>query len=198
MVTVPYLASCRWYSVWLGRLLCGDGFDRAAAAANTTCGTTSRSLSRALIEGADGRVVMLSVPVRGGASALKRVSPELLTISGHGHWQHVHTGAISAAFGRTPYYQHLMPWLEQAYRDCGSEGDSLHGLNDALHLSLMRLLRIDETLPALRQMWSQKPELLRDAAAQTAADYDVDLSALSVAMKHGPDAIFTLLTPLVL
>ena len=92
MVT-PFGPSARW-------LLTGEG-------------VTGKEFARMHILSA-GRETVLSVPVEGGANALKRrdASP---AISGHGKWRREHLGALETAYSRTPYYPHLIPEIEAVY-----------------------------------------------------------------------------------
>lgn len=56
----------------------------------------------------------LTIPVEGGASVLKRKDADPV-LSEHGKWRREHLGAWSAAYGRTPFYAHLMPQIEKIY-----------------------------------------------------------------------------------
>lgn len=64
----------------------------------------------------------LTVPVVGGAAVLKCRDANPL-LSEHGKWRREHLGAWNAAYGRTPYFTHLMPQIEEVYAD--SEGITL-------------------------------------------------------------------------
>lgn len=56
----------------------------------------------------------LTIPVEGGASVLKRKDADPV-LSEHGKWRREHLGTWSAAYGRTPFYTHLMPQIEEVY-----------------------------------------------------------------------------------
>lgn len=64
----------------------------------------------------------LTVPVVGGAAVLKHRDANPV-LSEHGKWRREHLGAWNAAYGRTPYFTHLMPQIEEVYAD--SEGITL-------------------------------------------------------------------------
>lgn len=53
--------------------------------------------------------MVLSVPVAGGASVVKRVHPSGWEISPHGDWTRIHLGALEAAYGREPFFMHCFP-----------------------------------------------------------------------------------------
>lgn len=69
----------------------------------------TRDYTRTLIESNSPEGMVLTVPVVGGSSAAKRLKPEQLEISSHGDWTRIHLGAIEAAYGREPYFQHYFP-----------------------------------------------------------------------------------------
>ncbi len=82
-------------------LLRGDGFKYG------------KDRARCLISGNR----LLSIPVEGGASILRNpdISIERIRISDHGRWRQEHLGAWNAAYGKTPFFIHLFPLLEEAY-----------------------------------------------------------------------------------
>lgn len=57
----------------------------------------------------------LSVPLVGETNAM-RVPADQVLISNHHDWVHLHSGALLAAYGRTPYYPYLIPELLSVYQ----------------------------------------------------------------------------------
>lgn len=94
---LPYLASAQW---WISR---AEGNPQQ---------TDRRHLMRCSILGADRLPLLLSVPVVGGASALKHSNPDSWVISDHDHWNLKHRHALETAYSRTPYFAHFYPALE--------------------------------------------------------------------------------------
>ncbi|MDE6022224.1 MAG: hypothetical protein K2G13_01855, partial [Muribaculaceae bacterium] len=60
---------------------------------------TTRDYTRTVIESNNPAGMTLTVPIIGGASAVKRLKPIRVCISGHGDWTSIHLGAIEAAYG---------------------------------------------------------------------------------------------------
>lgn len=124
----------------------------------------------------------LRVPVSGGAGALKRrgASPQL---SEHGKWRREHTGAWNAAYGRTPYYEHLMPQLEAVYAT--SEGESLESFNSRMLETALRWLD-QESVAAARapEMEGKRNEIKAKA--------DESLSIFDLLFRLGKEGVFAL------
>lgn len=120
MVT-PFGFTARWVSIYLRTLAQGKDDEYARLTADRETGTEGKEFARCRIRGTE-----LTVPVAGGAHALKsrKCNP---IISEHGKWRREHMGALLTAYGRTPYYHHLMPEIEAVY--AGSEGLSLEEFN---------------------------------------------------------------------
>lgn len=114
-MVIPFAPSLEWVREYLDSIADGEAPAAAAAEASERCGYRGKDFARTHISAAAG-VSMLGVPVEGGASVLKRRDADPL-ISSHGKWRSEHLGAWNAAYGRMPYYQHLIPELEDAYAD---------------------------------------------------------------------------------
>lgn len=103
--------------------------EAAALQADSQSHIEGKSFSRLKLSG-----LTLSVPVEGGAARLKHRDADPL-ISEHGKWRKEHLGAFSAIYGRTPYYEHLMPEIAEVYGQC--QGWSLERFNASLlHIAL--------------------------------------------------------------
>lgn len=101
-------------------------------AATRSCRISGKQFARALIESHSptSRIhTILTIPVEGGASVLKNRGTNPI-LSEHGKWRREHLGAWHAAYGRTPFFEHLMPEIERVYRD--STGITLEEFNSGL------------------------------------------------------------------
>lgn len=106
----------------------------------TRSGARGKEFARTRI---DGR--MLGVPVEGGAQTLKHADANPL-LSEHGKWRREHLGAWQAAYGRTPYFIHLMPEIEAVYRESELEALTLEEFNQRLLRVAERWLQWDEEM----------------------------------------------------
>lgn len=189
---VPYLPSFQWYVRYFGAKQAGEGEADAIRTANSTLSFQGKEFTRSLVS----RDVMLKVPVVGSSSAVKRLPPSALLISGHGDWRHTHIKTIDALFGRTPFFPHIMPGMEAAYSDFGIAGMRLAALTGRLHLHVSVFLNLDETA----REWGRTDTELRATVTTTGKELSrlvkPEESMLSVAMRLGPDAIFPLIAAL--
>ena len=186
MVT-PFAPSLEWARVYVKVLR--EGHEKACREASRAAGLSGKDYARAYIPGR-----MLTIPVEGGAHALKsrRADP---VVSEHGKWRREHAGALLAIYGRTPYYQHLAPELEAVYR--ASEGMRLEDFNRetlALLLSWLDPSVMSGDLwianaPASAGM-PAIPASARAVRAEFACAADPALSILDPLFRHGPDASF--------
>lgn len=108
MVT-PFAPSARWIRAYVSALSEGSPHDDACLAAGKASGLRGKDFARTPIAGGT-----LTVPVEGGSHALKSRGADP-AVSEHGKWRREHAGAWLAAYGRTPFFAHLMPEMEEAY-----------------------------------------------------------------------------------
>lgn len=151
MVT-PFGVTAEWVGVYLHSLRDGLGDEEARSAANHRCGVSGKLFARCAI--ATG---VLTVPVEGGGSVLKRRGADPV-LSEHGKWRREHLGAWNAAYGRTPYYAHLMPEIEAVYAD--SEGLRMEDFNS-------RLLRVALGWLDMETVGAQVPPGVREEAGHS-------------------------------
>lgn len=179
---IPFAASASRYSEWLRSLL-DEGADAAFPS------VTGKEQARTEI--APG--MTLSVPVAGGASALKRRDSRDALISSHGRWQDVHLGAWQAVFGKTPYFPHIYPEIEDIYRKHG-EG-SLSELNLALHSLALRWLGADDgtLMAALREMPEEKRLLIKRIGEERKKEIDMNHSIFAALFRLGRESLYALL-----
>lgn len=134
--------------------------------------------------------IMLSVPIVGGNSILKRRDLRIddVMISSHGDWQHKHLGAWQAVYGKTPYFQHLFPMLKEVY-DNYSEG-SLLDFNNALFRIAVDFLELDTIEESVKRLEKKNPELLDDLRRETLEKCDKDLTIFDSLFRLGKEAVF--------
>lgn len=180
----PYLAPADWYRRRLAAMLAGGGSLPEAP---------RRELMRTMLRGKAGEEVRLSVPVSGGASAIKHGDPLGWEISEHGRWREMHLGALDACLSSTPYYQHLLPRIEGIIREVRPAAALFCRSLDA---EIMDFLKAEELLPALRQMAADTPALYEARRRDAACLADYDQSIVALLCRLGPEAIFALLPPL--
>lgn len=184
---VPYMASGSWYSDWLLALLDGADETEARREANSRISLTAKEFSRATV----APDVRLKIPVEGGSSA-KRLHPSQLVISDHGDWRHTHLGAISAIFGRAPFYIHIEPWFRETMYTLGDPGMLLAPLSEEIHCRTAAMLLQEGIAPALAPFVRENAELIAGRAADVADAYSSDQAMLAALFRLGPEAIFPL------
>ncbi len=197
---VPYLATLRWYRLWLQGRLRGLPEEEARLSALREGGYAARGMARASLDG-----LLVSVPLAGGASALRRLAPEAvgtLMVSPHGDWPRAHLGAIEARYGRTPFYPHCRPALEEMLRNAPE--NHFEAMSEGLHSMICRLLGLSgdmvrmgeelrETGEALRRMPPGRLRQIGEEAALSAGNPSPEDSFLPVVLRKGPEALFILL-----
>ena len=164
----PYLASTIWIQGKAGRL-------------------KTRDYTRALIESNSPEGMVLTVPVVGGSSAAKRLRPELLEVSDHGDWTRIHLGAIEAAYGREPYFQHLFPEIAGVISDYPQH---LARLNVLLMEKMMDFIGYPEAIEGIRSLRKAHPERCAAITRRLESKINPAHSFLEPLFRLGPDAIF--------
>ena len=168
----PYLASTEWVR---GKV------DPAAL--------MTRAYTRTLIESNSPEGMVLTVPVVGGSSAAKRMRPEQLEVSEHGDWTRIHLGAIEAAYGREPYFQHLFPEIAAVIAD---HPQQLARLNVLLMEKMMDFIGYGDAIEGMRSLCAENPERCTAIARRLEQKIDTNHSFLEPLFRLGPDAIFLL------
>lgn len=124
----PYLASSEWYSVWLRFRLNGEASPEITT--NTSLCLNGRDFGRSKI-GEPKAPMLLTLPICGGGRTLdRRGGLERAMISDHGDWPRLHSGAIEAIYGRTPFYPYLAPRIHEIIMN---HPDGLSEMCYALH-----------------------------------------------------------------
>lgn len=175
MVT-PLTVTTGWLREYLRLRDIGKDDRNARAGANSATGVTGKRFARCVIS-----TGTLTVPVEGGSATLKRRGSEPI-LSEHGKWRREHLGAWNAAYGRTAYYDHLMPEIAAVY--ASSEGITLEEFNS-------RLLDV-----ALR--WLDNESLKGDETrlagvrAEISAKANGELSIFDLLFRLGKEGVFAL------
>ncbi len=198
----PYAASLGWYGCWFQLRMAGMTDDEAIADANRQCNIKGKAFARTSVGNADFPLV-LSVAVDGGSSRLKRQGAEKnVKLSLHGNWPHTHLGGLEALYGRSPYYQHVIPGLREIYTNLPA---TLKDLNLSVHRWLTSFLQTD-----LGLLPSSDSGFLQPDSVQTGIDLGVmdkvvrrgeeiaamlsdDLSVIDALMRFGPETNLVLL-----
>lgn len=190
---IPYLASAQWYAVWLSFLLKGEPNQVAVSLANAKLALSGKGFNRSFVPTPDGSSLLLSVPVVGGASAIKRGPTESLVVSDHGDWPRTHLGAFEAAFGRSPFYRELEPALTSIISS--APGRLLSDLNTDLHRLQCQMLNIPALISPLRNATPAQLSRYNKIAKELSLFLKINnsLSLLNLLATQGPDAIFSLL-----
>lgn len=169
-MTPPYLASTLWMQGKAGAM-------------------KTREYTRTLIESNSPEGMVLTVPVVGGSSAAKRLKPEELEVSGHGDWPRIHLGAIEAAYGREPYFQHFFPVAADVIEHYPQQ---LARLNVLLMKKMMDFIGYDEAIADIRTLRNANPERCAAIANRLESKIDPAHSFLEALFRLGPDAVFLL------
>lgn len=172
----PYLASLDWYR---GRV--------AGEVRPPKKGRWNRSR---LAEG-----TLLTIPVDGGITAIKRADPLSWHADDTRQWRHQHLGTINALYGRTPYYQHFAPGILDAIADrrCPSIAEMARRIDAVVTGAI--------DIETLRRQWDSADDDTRRRLAEYADELGAVTADHDLAMAHylfslGPDAIFLLIPAL--
>ncbi len=176
MVT-PFCPPAVWVSEYLRATASGEPREEACRTANRAARISGKGFARCLITTGG-----LTVPVEGGAGVLKRRDADPM-LSEHGKWRREHLGAWQSAYGRTPYYAHLMPEIEAAYD--GSVGLSLECFN-------LRLLDVALGWIDFGALKNADPELLTALRREREGKIRAELSIFDLLFRLGREAVFAL------
>lgn len=204
MSVVPFAPSAAWYAAWWQARRKGLPDAESIAAANIATGISGKDYARCRIM-ANGNEIILSIAIEGGAARLKQSSfiPSA-QLSDHGNWRHVHLGALEAAYGRSPYFQHLFPIISEVY---SAPTRSLADFNLSLHKAISGFLSIPER-PLLhnpRQTDSDiaaylysdttgkiQPDAIQERASELAVKISPRLSIIDPLMHLGTELLLPL------
>ena len=185
----PLMACASWWECYLAALLRGGGESEAIASANRLGGLRRRDWMRMSIAGG----AVLSLPVRGGASALKNRDPESWEMAPEAVRERRKAAAtLATVYGREPFFRFLdhellIPEAPTARETCVL---AFHAVSRILGLD-------DEALLSMLRSRTAPPgdPLARAEALRCRKGVDPSLSILDALFRLGPDAIFALLEP---
>lgn len=150
----------------------------------------TRDYTRTLIESNSLEGMTLTVPIIGGSSAAKRLRPKELEISGHGDWTRIHLGAIEAAYGKEPYFQHLFPEIADIIEHYPQQ---LATFNVLLMDKMMAFLGYPESKEEVGRLKDSNPKRCSDIASRLESKINPLHSFIEPLFRLGPDSIFLLM-----
>lgn len=149
--------------------------------------------NRATLCGADGCELQLTIPVTGGINAVKHGDPHSWRCADDKNWRHRHLGAINAAYGRTPFFQHLFPEIEAVIAD--TSVSSVEVLNARLYGAMEEFMQLRRLLP---HFTAGDRGIHRKVAAELLSAVPTapqGVSSLHYLFHLGPDTALCALTP---
>lgn len=149
----------------------------------------TREYTRCLIESNSPEGMVLTVPIVGGSSSAKRLKPNQLEVSDHGDWTRIHLGAIEAAYGREPYFQHLFPDIAAII---SSHPQHLARLNVLLMEKMMAFIGFSEQIGSIETLRESNQKRFSAIERRLESKIDTRHSFLEPLFRLGPDAIFLL------
>lgn len=154
-----------------------------------------REWSRREVAGAHGQSpVLLTVPIEGGSSVVKRAHPGQWTLSDHGRWRMMHLGALEAAYGTTPFFEHFYPGIHRVLSEAG-QGMSFHDFTLRLYEAVEDNLRMEPLIDYLLGMDQACRQRIILLSSEKKITGYADLAFLDVIFRKGQESIFTLLAP---
>lgn len=157
-----------WMRLRLQAVATGMDRHQAALYADTVSGIPPKERGRIRLAGG----ITLSIPVEGGSHALRRNDTDPV-LSEHGKWRREHLGAFATVYGRTPYFIHLMPQIEEVYAN--SEG--------------LRLSEFKMRLLGIADKWIDPevefPKRLQEAAREISLLIDDNISIFDALFRLG-------------
>lgn len=186
-----------WWRLFVEKLLEGCECGECVEYANNKCGLKAREWMRFSIEGGN----MISIPVAGGASALKNGHPSEWTVSKeYGREVRKMHSTLATIYGKTPFYSLIKDDLAECFEqeERRSEKTQPAKASDICLKSfnkIKELLELDnpDLIGMLREKIRNKDSFLIEMKRETEEDIDMTLSIIHHLSRHGKDAIFTLL-----
>lgn len=188
MVTFPpYAPSLGWYVCWLQNILDGKSEQDAIAQANS--GISPKKFVRTDISDKNGNIISLSMAIEGGGRKTRNINNiENSLLSEHGNWRKNHLGALEAVYGRTPFFEHIIPSLSVPYQNRSLL--SLKEFNSAIHQVLSRFLLRE--IPLTRLISYAGSPVVSERAKELASKINPEISVIDSFMKFGPETLFAI------
>ncbi len=189
---IPFAASAEWYAAWLAAIRTDLSLSAAISKASASIGIAGKDFARTRITGNTGSL-FLSIPIEGGGASLKKASGiSKAVMADHGNWRHMHLGALEAAYGRTPFYQHIIPALNEIY---ASPIKLLSDFNSAIHDALCGFLGIGNPESVLDFYAFDHLSSIALRARELASRINFRHSILEALMLYGRETLLALVIP---
>lgn len=120
---------------------------------------------------------------------MKRDDPRTFRISSHGDWTRIHLGAMEAAYGKEPYFQHFFPEIADII---GGFPPKLETLNRRLLEAMLRQIRYADEIDGIRRMRMRAPERFASIERRLFAGIDPEHSMIEPLFRFGKDTLFLL------
>lgn len=162
--------------------------------ANSNAGVKRREWMRIALPDA----VLLSLPVEGGASALKNGDPERWTLAPEAARDLRKAAAtLATLLGRRPFFHLLEQDLRPVAAGKDPVGMTARAVCSDAFAGICGILGLEDPslLDGLSAVLQTNDSVVRRIAADFNATVDPDVSIIEPVVAYGPDAIFTLLPP---
>lgn len=192
MTFPPLHAPVEWWRAYVEERLAGRGRGEAIEGANRRGLVARRSWMRFRIAGA----TVLTLPVAGGASALKNRPPHTWTMAREARRENRKIAAtLATIYGREPYFHLIADQLPPVAESCEPEGLKASEVCREAFGRIERLLGLaDEGLLAsLREGMAAGDAILREAGSRHGMLMEPGMSIVDGIVRLGPDAIFGLI-----
>lgn len=184
----PLYAPGAWWRIHVASLLDGRSIEEATGIANRSAGIKPREWMRIRVEGD----AVLSLPVDGGASALKNRHPDSWRMAGEAgrDLRKIHS-TLNTLYGRTPYYF----LLEDSLNAEGAPGDRAKDVCTRAYKRIKAILGLDDPglVKDIGRELERGSETLLALYNEKAKAFSPALSIIDTIVRIGPDAIFALL-----
>lgn len=184
----PFYGPGAWWRFFLGCRLEGLPEDESVSKANRLSGLRARDWMRLRLSNG----AILTLPVEGGASALKNRDATTWRLAGEaGRESRKAEATLATLYGRLPYFSllhHVTGGRKEG--EAASEVclEAFRCVNETLGLSDENLLK------GLREAMASGDRRLRDVVREAGKIYGSDSTTiLELLFRAGPDAIFALL-----
>lgn len=194
----PLYAPGKWWQLRLECLIESGNDSEAIRFANSHSGIRNRDWMRFEIRDRQEKSTMLSLPVKGGASALKNRPPVSWTLSSEcmtAVTKIDHT--VSTLLGNKPYFPFIFPLLSLKTAFCNIQTGNTYDLCCFIDKETKKVLGLNDMqlVETVRQKIEEGPEALRYKCSSLRRNFDSEVSFLESIMRYGPEAIFALIPP---
>lgn len=145
-----------------------------------------RFLTRTRIWSNSPEGMTLTVPVEGGASALKRRDASGLRVSNHGDWTRIHLGAMEAAYGREPYFQHFFPEIAAIIERHPAK---VRNLNRSLLSAILTLMDYEGEMDGILRLQAEREVRFASIERRLLDGIDTTHSVIEPLFRYGKDTL---------